>query len=57
MEKEKKRPKTFKTIAIRITALVLGIWLLSMLFLTWAVARDFRNQIQDTAEGLAGRHL
>ena len=57
MDQEKNRPKTYKTIAIRITALVLGIWLLSMLFLTWAVARDFRNQIQDTAEGLAGRHL
>ncbi len=57
MKKEKHRPKAFKTIAVRITALVLGVWLLSMLFLTWAVARDFRNQIQDTAEGLAGRHL
>lgn len=50
MEKEKKRPKTFKTIAIRITALVLGVWLLSMLFLTWAVANDFYKQLDTQAQ-------
>ena len=57
MDKEKNRPKTYKTIARRITALTLSIWLIFMLVLTWAVARDFRNQIQDKAEGLAGHHL
>ena len=59
MEKEKKRPKTFKTIAIRVTALVLGVWLLSMLFLTWAVAKDFQNQIEAKAHELTvlGNHV
>lgn len=50
MEKEKKRPKTYKTIAFRVTALVLGIWLMSMLFLTWAVANDFYNQLDTQAQ-------
>ena len=52
MEKEKKRPKTFKTIAIRITALVLTLWLIFMLCLTWAVAKDFQNQIEAEAHEL-----
>lgn len=53
MEKEKKRPKTFKTIAIRITALSLSLWLVFMVFLTWAVAKDFQNQIQHLTMQLA----
>lgn len=57
MDKEKNRPKTYKTIVRRIIALILGVWLVFMLCLTWAVAKDFHNQIQDKAEGLAGRHL
>ena len=52
MEKEKYRPKTFKTIALRIVALVLGVWLMSMLFLTWAVAKDFQQQIEAKAHEL-----
>lgn len=50
MDKDKNRPKAFKTIAIRVTALVLGVWLLSMLFLTWAVANDFYNQLDASAQ-------
>ena len=53
MEKEKNRPKTYKTIAIRITALVLSIWLIFMFCLTWAVAKDFQNQIQHHTMQLA----
>ena len=53
MEKEKRRPKTFKTIARRIVALVLGVWLMSMLFLTWAVANDFYNQLDANAHLLS----
>lgn len=47
MEKRKNRPKAFKTIALRVTALTLSIWLLFMLCLTWAVAKDFQNQLND----------
>lgn len=53
MDKEKNRPKTYKTIAIRITALVLSIWLIFMFCLTWAVAKDFQNQIQHLTMQLA----
>ena len=49
MEKEKFRPKTFKTIARRIIALTLSIWLVFMLCLTWAVAKDFQQQIEAKA--------
>ena len=52
MEKEKNRPKTYKTIAIRITALVLSIWLIFMFCLTWAVAKDFQQQIETKAHEL-----
>ena len=53
MEKVRNRPKTFKTIAIRVTALVLSLWLVFMLLLTWAVAKDFQNQIQHLTMQLA----
>ena len=53
MDKEKNRPKTYKTIAIRVTALVLCLWLVFMVFLTWAVAKDFQNQIQHLTMQLA----
>ena len=49
MEKEKFRPKTFKTIARRIIALTLSIWLVFMLCLTWAVAQDFYTQLDGAA--------
>ena len=52
MDKEKNRPKTYKTIAIRITALVLSIWLIFMFCLTWAVAKDFQQQIEAKAHEL-----
>lgn len=59
MDKEKNRPKTFKAIALRLTALVLAIWLIFMVCLTWAVAKDFYNQIQDLARQVAvyGNHI
>lgn len=53
MEKERKRPKTFQTIAIRVAALVLAIWLVFMLCLTWAVAKDFQNQMHEMAKQVA----
>ena len=53
MDKEKSRPKTFKTIAIRVSALVLSIWLIFMLCLTWTVAKDFQNQVRDLARQMA----
>ena len=52
MDKEKNRPKAFKTIAIRVTALVLTLWLIFMLCLTWAVAKDFQQQIEAKAHEL-----
>ena len=52
MDKEKNRPKTYKTIAIRITALSLSIWLVFMVCLTWAVAKDFQRQIDAKAHEL-----
>ena len=55
MEKERNRPKTYKTIARRIIALTLSIWLVFMLCLTWAVAKDFQRQIEKlTKEMIAG---
>ena len=59
MDKEKNRPKTYKTIAIRITALVLSIWLIFMFCLTWAVAKDFQQQIEAKAHELTvlGNHV
>ena len=53
MDKDKNRPRTYKTIAVRVTALVLSIWLLFMVCLTWAVAKDFQNQIQHLTMQLA----
>ena len=53
MEQEKNQPKTYKTIAIRITALVLAIWLVFMICLTWAVAKDFQNQMQEMTQQIA----
>ena len=57
MDKEKNRPKTFKTIAIRVSALVLSIWLLFMACLTWAVAQDFFRQMEEKMEDLAYRQV
>ena len=53
MEKEKFRPKTFKTIARRIISLTLSIWLVFMLCLTWAVAKDFQNQTKEMTQQIA----
>ena len=52
MDKDKNRPKSFKTIAVRVTALVLSIWLVLILCLTWAVAKDFQQQIEAKAHEL-----
>ena len=55
MEQEKNRPKTYKIIACRIISLTLSIWLVFMLCLTWAVAKDFQRQIEKlTKEMIAG---
>ena len=55
MEQEKNRPKTYKTIACRIISLTLSIWLVFMVCLTWAVAKDFQRQIEKlTKEMVAG---
>ncbi len=53
MDKDKNRPKSFKSIAVRFCALVLGLWLVFMVCLTWAVAKDFQNQIDRKAYELA----
>lgn len=53
MEKERNRPKTYKTIARRIIALTLSIWLVFMLCLTWAVAKDFQNQMHEMSKQVA----
>lgn len=53
MEQERNQPKTYKTIARRIIALTLSIWLMFMLCLTWAVAKDFQNQIQEMTQQIA----
>lgn len=53
MDQDKKRPLTFKVIAFRVTALVLALWLVFMICLTWAVAKDFYNQVQNTARDMA----
>ena len=53
MDKEKNRPKTYKTIVRRIIALILGVWLVFMLCLTWAVAKDFQNQMQEMTQQIA----
>ena len=52
MDQEKNRPKAFKTIAIRVSALVLSLWLVFMVFLAWAVAKDFQRQIEAKAHEL-----
>ena len=49
MEKETYRPKAFKTLALRLIALVLSLWLVFMFCLTWAVAKDFQRQIEEDA--------
>ena len=49
MEKEKNRPKTYRTISRRVIALSLSIWLIFMLCLTWAVAKDFYTQLDTNA--------
>ena len=55
MEQERNRPKTYKTIACRIISLTLSIWLVFMVCLTWAVAKDFQRQIEKlTKEMIAG---
>ena len=41
-----KRKKSFPTIARRIIALALALWLLVMLVLTWGVATDFARQME-----------
>ena len=46
MKKENSRPKTYKTISHRVIALTLSLWLVFMLVLTWAVAKDFQRQME-----------
>ena len=41
----KKTPTTFKSIAIRIIALALSLWLCVVGLVTWAVAEDYFHQI------------
>ena len=41
----KKRPTSFRAIAIQVTALTTALWLCFMILLTWAVAEDFFHQI------------
>ena len=41
----KKKPTTFKSIAIRIIALALSLWLCVVGLVTWAVAEDYFHQI------------
>jgi len=43
---EKKRPKTYRFLARRITALTLALWFFAMSLLTWAVARDMYRQVE-----------
>lgn len=53
MDQDKNRPRSSKAIAIRITTLVLALWMTFMGVLTWAVAQDFYRQIKDTARQIA----
>ncbi len=46
---EKNYPSAYGELKKRICALVLGLWLIFLIFLTWAVARDFQNQIYNKA--------
>ena len=49
----KKRPEILKGMMRRITALVLGIWILVMWLITYATAKDFLFQIYHQAETYA----
>lgn len=51
---EKKRPQSFPILARQIVTLVLALWLVFMVCLTWAVARDFRRQIHYMTYHMAG---
>lgn len=53
MKKDKKRPSAFRAMALRIGALVLGLWLLAMGLLTWAVAADMQHQFKSRVDALA----
>ncbi len=46
----KKKPTTFKSIAIRVIALALSLWLCVVGLVTWAVAEDFFHQIDTITE-------
>lgn len=41
----RKQPTSFKSVAIRIIALALSLWLCVVVLVTWAVAEDFFHQI------------
>lgn len=47
MKRERSRKKSFPTIARRVTALVLALWLLAMGLLTWAVAAHMQEQVEN----------
>jgi len=49
---EKRRPSVFAFLARRILIPVLTLWLLCMSLLTWAVARDFYLQLNDSVRDL-----
>ncbi len=55
MRQEKKRPSSFRQIALRVIALALCLWSLFMALLTWAVATDMYRQLRDKAEKYAYR--
>ena len=47
MKKTVKRPPAFRAAALRIGGLVLSLWLLTMLLLTWAVASHMRQELKN----------
>ncbi len=55
--KEETRKTINQSLFKRICALVLAIWLVFLVLLTWAVAEDFYNQIRHLSMFLSGRSL
>lgn len=49
MKRGRKRPTSFRAIALRVCALALALWLCSMALLTWAVASDMYLQLDHLA--------
>lgn len=46
MAKEKHSPRVYRSLAWRIAALTLALWILAMGLLTWCVACDMRKQVE-----------